>query len=237
MQRYVPSIRSKLDLMLYVDGGATLRQFVPKGARLLDIGCGTGRTVSVYRQGMEDVEIHGIDGYADPALVDPAIRFVKQDVDGTKLPYADGSFDVAVLAHVLEHVRNPVHLIDEAFRVLKPGGVIYVETPSIRSLFVPQLTHLNEQYTATNFFDDYTHVGRPQTVHSLYHLLNRHGFDVVTLDYARPRNWVRQGLRSIASGLKHRQRYAINTGIWHLVGWALYAVARRADGKVVAPHV
>jgi SAM-dependent methyltransferase len=223
--------------MLYVDGGATLRRFTPPGARLIDIGCGTGKTVAAYRQGMEGVEIHGIDGYFDPGSVDPAIKFTRQDVDGTILPYEDNFFDVAILSHILEHVRAPVTLINEAHRILKPGGVIYVETPSVRSLWVPQLPLFNEQYAAANFYDDYTHVGRPQTIHSLYHLLHRNGFDVVEVKYARPPGWIHRGLRYILSGLKHRLRPPLCTGIWYLVGWAIYGIGRKSEGKSVPSYV
>jgi SAM-dependent methyltransferase len=45
------------------------------------------------------------------------------------LSFADGSFDIAVCNAVLEHVESPVLAIGELFRVLRPGGRIWVEVP------------------------------------------------------------------------------------------------------------
>jgi len=52
-------------------------------------------------------------------------------VDGARLPFADASFDAAILSEVLEHVghENKVAVIDEALRVLRPGGRLVVTSP------------------------------------------------------------------------------------------------------------
>ena len=223
--------------MIYVDGGEKLRRLTAAGSRLLDIGCGTGLTVSSYRVGMDEVEIYGIDAYHEPEEVQSFINYTKQDIDGTALPYEDAFFDVVVLCHILEHVRSPVTLIREAFRVLRPGGVIYVETPSVRSMRVPDLRFLREQYAAANFYDDFTHVGRPQTSHSLFHLLNRNGFDVLEVEFARPRHWIIKGIRHVVSGTLHKNRVILCTGIWYLVGWAIYGVGRKNEDKRVPSYV
>jgi SAM-dependent methyltransferase len=223
--------------MIYVDGGARLRQFTPPHSRLLDVGCGTGRTAAAYHQGMDDVEIHGVDAYHDLSEVASFIHFQKRNVDGVPLPYGDEYFDVVVLSHILEHLQDPLNLIRESWRVLAPSGVVYVETPSVRSLFVPSLRYLNDQYASANFFDDFTHVGRPQTFHSLFHLLDRNRFDVIELAYARPRRWIREGVRFVVAGASRRNRAMLCTGIWHLVGWAIYSIARKNMDKRIASHV
>jgi SAM-dependent methyltransferase len=46
------------------------------------------------------------------------------------------SFDVITLMDVIEHVAEPSPLIDEIYRVLRPGGVIFLVTPNFGSLFV-----------------------------------------------------------------------------------------------------
>jgi SAM-dependent methyltransferase len=223
--------------MIYVDGGAKLGSFVPSGSRLLDIGCGTGRTTAAYREKLTNVEIFGVDGFHEPAEVQSFIRYTKHDVDGTRLPYEDAYFDVVVLNHILEHVRSPVSLINETCRVLRPGGIIYLETPSVRSMFVPDMRFMNEQYAAVNYFDDFTHVGRPQTIHSLFHLLNRNGFDVVEVEYARPQRWIRIGVINLLRGLRHKNRNIFSSGIWHLVGWSIYGIARKNDAKRIPSYV
>lgn len=62
----------------------------------------------------------------------PISKIVKADyplVDCTKLPYADGSFDIYVSDQVLEHVEgSPFVAFDEAYRVLRPEGVAIFST-------------------------------------------------------------------------------------------------------------
>jgi SAM-dependent methyltransferase/uncharacterized protein YbaR (Trm112 family) len=67
-----------------------------------------------------------------------AIRFVETDVafgprtsaicDAHDIPFEDGTFDGVIIQAVLEHVADPYRCVEEIFRVLKDGGVVYAET-------------------------------------------------------------------------------------------------------------
>jgi len=46
-------------------------------------------------------------------------------VDGTRLPFEESSFDIALSDYVLEHVEFPEPFLNEVYRVLKPGGVSF----------------------------------------------------------------------------------------------------------------
>lgn len=60
--------------------------------------------------------------------VGPPVRIVESDA--TDLPFSAGSFDVVVMAHLLEHVAAWQHAVREAFRVLAPdGALVLVFTP------------------------------------------------------------------------------------------------------------
>jgi len=49
--------------------------------------------------------------------------------DAHNIPFEDNSFDSIICNAVLEHVPNPQRVVDEFIRVLKPGGLVYVEVP------------------------------------------------------------------------------------------------------------
>jgi SAM-dependent methyltransferase len=50
--------------------------------------------------------------------------------------FESGSFDVITLMDVIEHVPEPCALLDEVYRVLRPGGVTFLVTPNFGSFFV-----------------------------------------------------------------------------------------------------
>jgi SAM-dependent methyltransferase len=52
--------------------------------------------------------------------------------DAHRLPFEDGSIDGLICQAVIEHVKNPQKVVDEAQRVLKPGGVLYLEVPFLQ---------------------------------------------------------------------------------------------------------
>lgn len=75
---------------------------------------------------------------------DPDLEFVDTDVylnervrvacDAHQLPFADGAFDGAIVQAVLEHVVAPQEVVAEIHRVLKPGGLVYAETPFMQAV-------------------------------------------------------------------------------------------------------
>ncbi len=92
---------------------------------LLDVGCSQGQITQTLapRFGL----VVGVD-FADEEGRREGFHFVR--ADGCRLPLRSGTFDVLLLNHVLEHVRLPQLLLDEAWRVLRPGGLCYLATPN-----------------------------------------------------------------------------------------------------------
>jgi len=93
---------------------------VPAGARVMDLGCGTGDSVDQFGGSVEWV---GVDLERSPEVS----RRVRRDAefhtfDGEHLPFGDGSFDFVYCKQVLEHVRRPAVLLADVARVLRPGG-------------------------------------------------------------------------------------------------------------------
>ena len=93
------------------------------GARLLDLGCGTGHQMADLRG--RGFEVTGVDGSAEmlghARENNPDAELHQADVD--RLPLPDGSFDYVLCIEVLRYLPEPARAVAEMARVLKPGGV------------------------------------------------------------------------------------------------------------------
>jgi SAM-dependent methyltransferase len=95
----------------------------PEAPKVMDLGCGQGDSVDLFRALDPAVRWVGVDLERSPE-VDERVRDDAEFVtfDGINLPFEDRSFDLVYCKQVLEHVRHPDPLIREVARVLAPGG-------------------------------------------------------------------------------------------------------------------
>lgn len=111
----------RMDKPDYIDGG-----------NLLDVGCGNGRYLNTMRflgwqvQGVELSE----NGFKVCQTADLDVHH--GDIFSAK--FADDSFDVITVRHVIEHIREPHPFMAELARVLRPGGRLIIETPNSDAL-------------------------------------------------------------------------------------------------------
>ena len=98
---------------------------VPRGSRLLDVGCGNG-FIAHHLSALLGCAAEGVD--VEPTTEAP---IAYQRFDGRTLPYEDGAVDAVLFAYVLHHAQDQLALLREARRVVAPGGriVIYEDTP------------------------------------------------------------------------------------------------------------
>jgi SAM-dependent methyltransferase len=96
-----------------------LRDRIPHGARVLDVGCGDGMVAEMILAGRPDLSIEGVD-----VLVRAAPRIPVRLFDGLRLPFGDASFDAVLLIDVLHHAADPPALLREAARVARSALLV-----------------------------------------------------------------------------------------------------------------
>lgn len=102
--------------------------------RILDLGCGRGFYLKAINQLNPELKLTGLDinpeylNAAKETIDSPRIKFIKGDA--TNLPFENNSFDQIIASEILEHIKEDERVIEEVYRVLKPGGKVIITVPN-----------------------------------------------------------------------------------------------------------
>lgn len=129
--------------------GDFIRSQLVKEQKVVDLGCGHNKTVpwavgvDMIPKGVTINSLHDAVSQAD----------VEADVTEV-LPFKDGTFDVAIARHILEHCLNPVLTLREWARVIKKGGKLYIAVPNqdLHNTIPMNMEHVHA-YTPENLVD------------------------------------------------------------------------------------
>tara|TARA_R100001015_G_C4634312_1_gene200581 strand:- start:1105 stop:1797 length:693 start_codon:yes stop_codon:yes gene_type:complete len=138
-----------------------------KNKKILDIGCGNGE----ISKNLKDLgnDVYGVDA-SESAKKHLGDNFFKVDLQNDMYPFEDNTFDVVFSKSVIEHLQDPDHMLKEAYRVLKKGGVVITMTPSWKHSYRYQ------------FYIDHTHV-TPFIRYSLGTIHKLEGFEDIECEY------------------------------------------------------
>lgn len=114
-----------------------------KGQSFLEPGCGRGEFLAEFEK--LGLQCHGIDLSNHAGSMCPLVEIKKNiNLENDVWPYKDETFDIIYTKSLMEHLRNPDKFLNEARRVLKPGGKILSLIPDWESNY-------------KIYFDDFTH--------------------------------------------------------------------------------
>jgi len=110
--------------------------------KLLEPGCGRGEFLLNFQKlGMN---VQGVDISMEAKDYSSKLKIEICDVENEALPFQSNTFDVIFSKSFIEHLHNPEIYLQEAFRVLKPGGFLITLVPDWESNY-------------KTYFDDFTH--------------------------------------------------------------------------------
>lgn len=124
---------------------------LPREARVLDLGCGTGGTMKA---------LHGLARFTGLDRSSTAARFATRRTGeavlcglATDLPVRDNSVDAVLALDVFEHIPDDARAVEEVRRILKPGGALVATVPCHPALFSEhdRALHHVRRYTRDGF--------------------------------------------------------------------------------------
>lgn len=174
MSGYLKIVYNKKDRP-YTDYPAKLTKYLydryqmSEGQKLLDVGCGRGEFLKGFMRLGLDVKGVDISPEALEFNRDCDIKIV--DIENSKIPFEDNTFDIIYSKSVLEHFYYPERYMTEVYRILKPNGILLTMVPEWESNY-------------KIYYDDYTH-RTPFTLISLGHIYLMHNFKSVQVERFR----------------------------------------------------
>jgi SAM-dependent methyltransferase len=191
----------------------------PRNGSLLDIGASDGETLNHFAELRPDLKFFATDLAGTPEKYPAGTNFHRGDIERDTLPWPDNSFDAITCMHLVEHLHDHALLFSEIGRLLKPGGLVYFETPHPKTINLPS----GKGSFTLNFFDDPTHVD-VVTVSRLAELSKAHGLRIAEAEISRNLIFA-AAYPFYFFGRPSRQRF---TALTHWLGWSAYLIAEKS---------
>jgi ubiquinone/menaquinone biosynthesis C-methylase UbiE len=132
--------------------------------RILDIGCGDGNFSVLLKEACKAREVYGIEisEKGVESARNNGVKAFQLNVDDEDFPFKNDYFDAVFCGHLIEHLYDPDHLLDEVYRTLKRRGVFVITTASLSSWinrisllfgFQPYATNCSLRYSIGHLYE------------------------------------------------------------------------------------
>ena len=131
-------------------------RLIPNGQnKILELGCGEGKTLLNAKSQGKACEVVGIDIINAVSSHDELDNYLQGDIDNMSIPYPAEYFDVVVCADVLEHLVDPWQALNRVSKLLKKDGMLIVSLPNARDylLFIAIFLKGSFTYKSEGLFD------------------------------------------------------------------------------------
>jgi len=180
---------------------------------MLEIGCGVGAALGIIHKKFPTLSLAGIDiedqqiEYAKKYL--PSIGIENADLrlgDATKLPWKDATFDNIFMMWIIEHLSDPLPILSEAYRVLKPGGSITLTETDLSSISIypPSASY---DFFLKCFIDYFNSTGNAYVGRILGSLLEKSGFKQINNKIIGLNYWNTQSHRELATHIDYMSEF------------------------------
>lgn len=160
---------------------------VPKGANVLDLGCGNGTFLSLFRD--RGWKLHGTDfsptgiQFAQNNFPEIGFFLANAEADSSDIVNRIGMADVIISTEVIEHLYNPRGFLKTCSSVLKQNGTLILTTPYhgyLKNLFLAATGKMDQHFTA---LWDHGHI-KFWSHKTIREVLEETGFEVLQIDGA-----------------------------------------------------
>lgn len=164
-----------------------LKQELPGGGIVLDVGCGVGLMLDAIAKDCPNVLAHGIElfNYAGQKAIEKGHNVRLGDIVQMD-DFKSNSLDAIIILYVLEHMQDPIAVLKKCHSLLKESGKMFIAVPNYRYL---KLTHTG--IMAWFFYGKHSNLFPKEhlfnyTPKTITNMLNKSGFVISYFGQAKP---------------------------------------------------